>query len=480
MPSLVPGHPAARARSNLLLRGTLLILSRRSAALIGVWIAVAGGSEEARASGFALREQSASALGNAFAGSSASAADLSYMFFNPAGITRLTGNQVVAGVSGIVAQAKFRNGEASTVSGVPITGGDGGKDVVPSSAVPLAYALWDVQSTFNLEQNIKAGVGVNVPFALESDYGNGWIGRYHALNSRVRTLNVNPVVAYEVIDGLSIAAGLQVQYASARLTNAIDFGTIALGSGVPALARIARPGQQDGRASVDGDDVAYGYNFGVLYEPWSGTRFGAAFRSEIDHNLRGNADFNLGSSGVGSLIAAGSGAFTDTDAQAKLATPWTATFGFHQDITEAWSVMGTVERAGWSSFKDIRIRFDNPYQPDSVTDADWNDTWFGALGVTYQPTESWTLQTGVAYDESPIPGKKQTPRIPGGDRTWLAIGANYRPLSNVAINLSYAHLFFGDADVDLTATGNNTARGNLSGKIEASADIFALQARVSF
>jgi long-chain fatty acid transport protein len=402
------------------------------------------------------------------------------MFFNPAGITRLSGDQALAGLSVLMPQAQFEDGVASTASGVPITGGDGGKDVVPDSVVPVAYALWDVQRSFDLEQNIKAAVGVNVPFALESDYANGWLGRYHALHSRIVTFNLNPVVAYEVIDGLSLAAGLQVQYASARLTNAVDFGSIALSAG-PPLSRIARPGQQDGKASVDGDDVGYGYNLGLLYEPWTGTRFGAAFRSAIDHNLKGDVDFGLGSSGIGSLISARTGAFVDGKATARLTTPWSATFGFHHDINEKWSVMGTLERTGWSSFDEIRIKFQNPGQPDNVTEADWNDSWFGAIGVAFRPTETWTLRTGFAYDESPIPRSKQTPRVPAGDRAWIAIGAGYQPFPNFALDIGYAHLFFDDADIDLSASGTgNASRGNLAGKVEASVDIFSVQARLKF
>ncbi len=38
------------------------------------------------ASGFAVREQSASALGNAYAGGAAAAEDPSYMFYNPAAL----------------------------------------------------------------------------------------------------------------------------------------------------------------------------------------------------------------------------------------------------------------------------------------------------------------------------------------------------------------------------------------------------------
>ena len=396
---LAAGPGAAAIRDQPVRRVPSLAGICEAAAVVANVLFACSAADEAAAAGYALREQSSSALGSAFAGSAASATDLSYMFFNPAGITRLTGDQALAGVSAILPQAEFKNGEGSTASGVPLAGGNGGNDVVPNSVVPVFYALWDVQRSFGLDENIKAGLGVNVPFALESDYADGWVGRYQALHSRLVTFNVNPVVAYEIVDGVSVAAGLQVQYASARLTNAVDFGSIALAAG-PPLSRIARPGQQDGKASLDGDDIGYGYNLGILYEPWMGTRFGASFRSAIDHNLKGDADFGLGSSGVGSIISARTGAFVDGKATARLTTPWSATFGFHHDIDRDWSVMGTLERTGWSSFKDIRIKFQNPAQADSVTDEDWNDSWFGALGVAYRPTEAWTLRPASPTTES--------------------------------------------------------------------------------
>ncbi|HFA60043.1 MAG TPA: transporter, partial [Rhodospirillales bacterium] len=43
-------------------------------------------ADRAGAAGFALKEQSATALGNAFAGATAAAEDPSFMFFNPAAL----------------------------------------------------------------------------------------------------------------------------------------------------------------------------------------------------------------------------------------------------------------------------------------------------------------------------------------------------------------------------------------------------------
>ena len=52
---------------------------------------------DAFASGFNLKEQSASAMGNAFAGATAGAEDITYSYFNPAGLTRHAGTKVSFG-----------------------------------------------------------------------------------------------------------------------------------------------------------------------------------------------------------------------------------------------------------------------------------------------------------------------------------------------------------------------------------------------
>ena len=92
-----------------------------------------------------------------------------------------------------------------------------------------------------------------------------------------------------------------------------------------------------------------------------------------------------------------------------------------------------------------------------------------------------SFRAGLAYDESPIPDRTRTPRIPGGDRTWLAVGAQYTPIAGVTLDVGYAHIFVEDTTVDLDATQpGNAARGNLSGTYENAIDLFTVQATVRF
>src|SRR5947207_13433754 len=61
------------------------------------------------AAGFQVNEQSARGLGSAFAGEAAAAEDASTIFFNPAGMTRLSGTQFVSSGFVVKPTGNFHN-----------------------------------------------------------------------------------------------------------------------------------------------------------------------------------------------------------------------------------------------------------------------------------------------------------------------------------------------------------------------------------
>ena len=447
------------------------ISPRLSAAVLGCAL-VALNINTAWASGFAIREQSSTAQGNAFAGATAGAEDISYMFFNPAGLTYQDSSEVLGVASYIIPTSRAKNVEGTTgAAGNPaIQGGSNSGDIGEEALVPALYAMWAATP------DLRFGLGINAPFGLVTDNDDDYVGRYHGTRSELETINDNPVVAYKATDWLSVGAGLQVQYVETQLKNAIDFGTLVLGAaggGNPA---------NDGAANLRGDDIAFGFNAGVLIDAWEGARIGLAYRSEIDHDIDGNVDFDLGPLGANAVAA--TGAFTATGANADFTSPDTASLGIYQDITEEWAIMGEMAWTDWSDFNELRIEFDNASQQDNVTVENWDDTLFFALGVTYKPkaVEGLSLRLGLAYDQTPIPDDTRTPRIPGNDRYWVSVGAGYKPFDWAEVTLSYTHIFMADGDVDLSIADdpNNDARGDLTATYEQHIDIVTLSGRIIF
>ncbi len=400
---------------------------------------------EAQASGFALREQSGSMLGQAFAGQNAYTNDPSVIFYNPAGMSALEGTQASVVTSLISPKNEFDDDGSTTTVGVLGTneGGDAGVDAV----VPAMYGM----TSFG---DFRLGIGVNAPFGLKTEYDDDWIGRYAAITSRLKTINVNPVVSYQFTDWLSIGAGAQIQKADARLTNAALFGAAG-----------------DGEIELQADDIGFGFTAGALITPMDGTQIGIGFRSSVHHELRGRADVNAPAPVPSSSI----------NASADLDTPETVGLSLYQKITDRLSLVGTIEWTNWSRFDELRVEFDTG-QPDSVTEENWEDSYFFALGANYELTQSLLLRGGVAYDQTPIKDEFRTARLPDEDRYWVALGATYSVNEMISLDVGYTHIFIRNASIEETfePVPGNPATGTLQGEYENSVDIFVVQANLKF
>src|SRR5262245_61729713 len=182
-----------------------------------VAMVLAAASAPASAAFFQIAEQSASGIGNAFAGGAAIAEDASTVWYNPAGMTRLDRPQLVVGGSYIRPTFTANVLSASSAIG-PIAGG-GGDGGVPAF-VPNLYATFPVSARF------AVGAAINAPFGLVTDYPNGWAGRYYTLRSDIKTVNINLAAAFKINDAFSVGLGANHQRLDAELTQAVDFATL--------------------------------------------------------------------------------------------------------------------------------------------------------------------------------------------------------------------------------------------------------------
>src|SRR2546426_7165172 len=82
---------------------------QRMVCLLVVLASIASLARNVGAAGFQVNEQSARGLGSAFAGEAAAAEDASTIFFNPAGMTRLSGTQFVSAGFAIKPSGNFHN-----------------------------------------------------------------------------------------------------------------------------------------------------------------------------------------------------------------------------------------------------------------------------------------------------------------------------------------------------------------------------------
>ena len=401
---------------------------------LAVGLALAGLSGLADAAGFALVEQNASGLGNAYAGAAAVAEDASTIFFNPAGMTLLPDRQIVVAGHLIKPKTEF----SGTISPAVIGGGEGG-DAGGWSFVPNAYFA------FRLTPKVHLGLGVNSPFGLKTEYDPGWIGRYQAIKSELKTVNINPSVAYKVSDTLSVGAGLSVQRIEATLTNLTGVGL----------------------AKVEGDDYGWGFNLGALWQVAQSTRLGLSYRSAIDYKLDGRASF----SGMPAL---------NGNITADVTLPDTASLSLFHKLSQQWVLLADVSWTGWSKFDRLAV-----YRTSgallSYTPENWQDILRYSLGATWHMNEKLSLRGGLAYDEAPVSDRYRTPRIPDGARTWVAVGGQYKLSRQGAVDLGYAHLFVNDPGLNAAVPATPITPANtLNGQYDSQVDILSVQYTHSF
>ena len=418
----------------------------------------------AQAAGFAVMEQSASAQGHAYSGATAGHGGLSTSFFNPAVLSEQDGMAMSGNFAIVDGTARFHDGQASTVFGTPITGSDGNNLIEPGY-VPAGYL------SYELDPELTLGLAITAPYGFTTTEEPGWIGRYHALTSKVQSVDINPMVSYAPTDWISFGAGFRAMYFKARLSNAIDFGTIGASASVPG----AVPGSyaQDGSVDLEGDDWAFGYTLGVLFEPQDGTKFGIGYRSRMHVNVTGEADFQTGGP-VGTTIAGVTGQFQDTGGQAEITLPDTISFGASHDVDDKLTLSAQAAFTRWSSFDELIVQFDNPAQADNLTVEDWSDSWFVSVGGSYDVTDQLQLRLGGAFDQSASrKAEDRTPRIPDSNRWWLSTGAGYELMPGMELNVAYTRIFAPSNTTDLHATDpGNTVRGNLYGRWDSHANLF--------
>lgn len=440
-------------------------LSALSLAVIG---ALAAGS--LHASGFQLKENSVKAMGAAFAGAGVNEGDTSVVVNNPAVMTRFDGTTVQTDVHVIDLSFQFEGG-GSDVTGQPLTGGDGGEagDVIPVPALSLVHKF---------DNGLALGAMVSAPFGLKTEYEDGWVGRYFGQTSEVEVVNLTLSAALDIVpDRLSVGAGLVYSHADVTLSRAVDFGTLLFGAGVPAP--FARPQASDGLASVQGDDTGIGWVAGVLVRPTDQLSIGLSHRSEIDFDLRGEADWTVPANARATFDAVGRAAlFQDGPASAQLTTPAITSVDVAYQVNDRLALMATYAETGWDSLQEVRIDFENP-DPDAVEDFSWTTTRFMALGGEYQLNDRWALRAGYAYDETPTTLATRSPRLPDEDRKWYSVGATWKYNDRLDLSFGYTHI---TPDTPVLAIDTPPAQGgqSLSGTYDSGVNLYGVSAQYRF
>lgn len=448
-------------------------------------LAITSLSQQVLASGYAVRELSVYAQGSAYSGASSSTDSITYMYFNPAMLVHQTGHQVEGGAFTIFPHTTVEDVSAALpIEGfpfpIPLYGADHVNNMSKYALTGNVYGLYDPCN------DLKFGLAITAPWGLEDDYGRNkeWIGRFQALHSKLVTVNISPMLSYRVTQRLSAGAGFQAQYMAASLTNKFGIpANVFAAIPNPELAGLLGNIGSEPFSRVQGYGWGFGFNVGIMYQPWDSTTLGVGYRSQVAHQLKHTKSeilqpaLNLlelsPTSAAAIPVLEEEGLILPipykVEASAKVRTPGQINFGITHHITDKWAVMADGQWTQWSNLNELRVEFDDAglllSGQSIVFDTDWDDSWWGALGTSYEYNCHWVFRAGAAYDQSPSRNDElRSPRIPDSDRIWVAIGATYHIDYHFSIDASYNHVFIRPTEIHITL---DSPQGLTGGTLDA-------------
>jgi long-chain fatty acid transport protein len=362
------------------------------------------------AGGFRLPEGGVKAMGMGFA-FTAQADDPSAIYFNPAGLTQLKGQNIMVGVTYV----RENGGEFTGTT--PVDDIAAGFTTVKTETqkslnffIPNAYYSRTTNSG-----NVAYGVGIFAPFGLGQEYNNTStsIFRNQITKIDLMTIVVNPTITFKVNEFLSVGAGIDWMYGKA---------TLAKTPWNPAL--LPAPPLFSGNVfdlELEGDGDAWGFNFGLLLKPTENLRIGASYRSPFTLRIK-EGDVTLSNINPAAGLPAG---VSGTKGSATISLPATFALGAAYTMGRL-TVEADADWTFWNSYASLPINFESPVLTDSNQAKNWEDVVALRIGAEYRVTAPLALRAGFAYDPTPAPAATMGPELPDATRLNYMVGAGYK------------------------------------------------------
>ena len=357
------------------------------------------------ANGFGLPDQDAfaTARGEAFV---ATADNPSAIYYNPAGITQLAGNQLRTGIYGINYNPSYRP---------PSTKPNHGKSYNSSdnyAAIPQFFYTYTPTNT-----SVSFGLGVYAPYGGKMSWPQDTGFRAVATSGSLQYLTINPVLAVKMSDEFSIGAGIMVNYAKINIEQ--------------GLRPFPKPSVN--YFHFNGDGWSVGYNLGALWQPHEKLSFGATFRSAALVTAGGQTDFQQDP-----VIPK-----SHRSAKADFNFPMTVVGGISYRPTPKWNVEFDANYTDWSSFGTIDVHQAPPPPPlktDIPYKLGWQASWMYEFGVTRYFDHGWHVSGGYVFNANSVPDAHYTPLVADMNRNFFSVGTGHKGQTfdfDVAYQLGY-------------------------------------------
>jgi long-chain fatty acid transport protein len=435
---------------------------------------VVGSTAHVNAAGFQLAEFSATGQGRAFAGEAAMADNASAQGRNPAMLSYLEGQQFSAGGIYVMPNVDV-NGDiylSSPVFGpAPVMIQADAKDVADDALVPNFYY------SHQLDANWTLGVALNSNYGLATETPENHAAAIFGSHTSVKTVELNPNIAYRLNDAISLGAGVRFVYGEGKISASAPawIDAIRANPNVPAVIAGRLPPAGTELKSMEGDDISYGWTLGSSWQINPQHRLGLAYHSGVELELDGSA----------SGLSYTGGRNVEIDGYLPLEIPAFAELASYHELTDKFAIHTSVNWTQWSVFERLVAFFPGDVKPvgdltsDLVKEENFKDNWRFALGSTYQLNNAWLVRGGVALDQTAVDDEHRTTTIPDSDRLWYSLGAGYQATEKLNLDFSVTYIrIHGDAPINEIQSLPGLAQIDFDG--EAGGDVWLVGMQMSY
>lgn len=419
-------------------------------AAAGAALALALTAGTLSAQGFSVNEHGACQMARGGTGTASPCDDGSAVLWNPAALAGSEGITLSGGGVLLATYGEF-------VSDFTREETELDNDPIP---VPHLYATWGATDRLGL------GLGVYVPYGLETKWPiEGFEGRFSGYDNKLQSIYVQPTVAYQLTDRISVGGGPTFVIGLVELNQRLDLSRQEVAPGV-TFGALGIPFHTDfGDTNLDASGATgVGANFGLQVEASDRLRFGARYMTEVELDYEGDATFEQIPTGLtlptdlelgGQVIPAGTpidqlvapqfqsgGALVDQTVTTTITMPDQAMAGIAFDATDRLTLLADWHWQDWSDFGVIPLDF--AVAPDEQRIEDYEDTHAIRLGAEAEATRSLTLRGGYVYHDAAAPDQTVTPLLPEAERHEATAGLGWRP--SPGFELALAYQFIGQAD----------------------------------
>lgn len=374
------------------------------------------------AGGFQLNEHGARAM--AMAGAFTGLAnDPSAIYFNPAGITQLEGTNFYAGTTMILPLSSYTSPKPFETE---------------TEMIGQTFNIINFYATQKIGDRLAFGVSVNNQFGLGTKWPDTWPGRYLAVETEVKSFFFTPVIAYKILDNLSISGGATIAIANVKISSKVHSPV----GGTEPLVTL-----------TSDNATAVGFTAGLLWKVSDKLQVGASYRSESKFDFTGTVTSDPASF-YHPLLKINI-PYPNGGATAPLTTPQNISVGLAYMANDMWTVTVDGQYVGWSSYNTLDVTLTNynsanPLAPGSTVEStkrDYQNTYLVRVGCEYKPTDYFSFRFGVLYDHNPVKDAYVEPTLPDADRIGLNVGFGGKLSDHLRIDVAYMYESFRDRTV---------------------------------